>query len=193
MWGRDELQTGGMWNSNSVIAWQSCAAESTPARVRSGVRVPCITVPAVTEVWCPHALQTQRCRPVSAPTTRPTTPSTAKALRPPRSEQVLTTRLLGREALLELQDRQRVRRPHHPAKLGNQPDGADRITQQPTNHARAPLDGRRRVRARVLHADVVADVVRARDVGAVGRILRRYDWQVGVPAAAVVAAGWPTC
>ena len=42
---------------------------------------------------------------------------THEPLRPARREQVLAARLLGREALLELQDAQRVRRPRHPTKL----------------------------------------------------------------------------
>jgi hypothetical protein len=29
--------------------------------------VPCMTVPAVTDDWCPHAVQTHKCRRVSPP------------------------------------------------------------------------------------------------------------------------------
>ena len=54
-------------------------------------------------------------------------PWAAKLVRPARREQVLPARVLGRKALLELQDRPRVRGPCHPAKLGHAPDGANRI------------------------------------------------------------------
>ncbi len=52
---------------------------------------------------------------------------TDEALRPARGEQVIATGILGRKAILELQDRQRIRRPWHPSKLGFDPDGANRI------------------------------------------------------------------
>jgi hypothetical protein len=56
-----------------------------------------------------------------------TAPRATKSARPARREQVLPARILGRKALLELQDRSRVRGSRHPAKLGHAPDGANRI------------------------------------------------------------------
>ncbi len=42
VWGRDELRTGDMWNSNSVISWLLARAELAPDRVRppTGGRAP---------------------------------------------------------------------------------------------------------------------------------------------------------
>ncbi len=48
-------------------------------------------------------------------------------LRPPRREQVLPARLLGPEALLELQDRQRKVGARHATKLRHHPDGANPV------------------------------------------------------------------
>src|ERR1019366_8690609 len=56
-----------------------------------------------------------------------TAPRAAKPRRPTRSEQVIAARLLSRETLSELQDAERIRRPRHPTKLRNPPDGANRI------------------------------------------------------------------
>jgi hypothetical protein len=50
-----------------------------------------------------------------------------ESFRPARGEQVLAAGLLGGEALLELQDRPRVRGPRHPPKLRHRSDGANRI------------------------------------------------------------------
>ncbi len=73
---------------------------------------------------------------------RPTTATarTDEPLRPARGKQKLAAGLLRGEALLELQDRPRVRRSRHPAKLRNHPDGANRIR---TTDVEGLVDARR--------------------------------------------------
>jgi hypothetical protein len=51
----------------------------------------------------------------------------AERFRPARGEQVIPAGILGRKALLEVQDAQRIRRARHPTKLRTIPDGTNRI------------------------------------------------------------------
>ena len=79
-------------------------------------RVPCITVPAVTDVCAPQLLHCHTCRrSCITPVSRPPQRRQRKPVRPPRREQILTARLLGGEALLELHDRHREPGPGTPS------------------------------------------------------------------------------
>src|SRR5213079_3396164 len=62
----------------------------------------------------------------------------AEPIRPTTGEQVVPTRLLGREALLEVQDRHREARARHPVKLRTSPDGTNRVCTSSVNPRCAP-------------------------------------------------------
>src|SRR5436190_7346120 len=72
---------------------------------------------------------------------RPAASRTHEPLRPPRTEQILTARRLGREALLKLQHRQREVWTRHPAKLRNHPDGANPVRTCGVLHAIKEMAG----------------------------------------------------
>src|SRR5680860_483595 len=60
-----------------IPGWCVATRYAAQNHVRSGVRVPCITVPAVTDVCWPQDVHTQRCRRVSPPLRPPPQPGHA--------------------------------------------------------------------------------------------------------------------
>ena len=64
----------------------------------------------------------------------------AEPVRPAAHEQVVATRLLGREPLLELHDRQREAGTRHPVKLRTRPDGTKPVCTCYECHRAAPTN-----------------------------------------------------